>query len=97
MKKILFGVSIVILFTAIAVSGRLAFVEMRVTEYLIEQESIPEESILVSDSFIANLPGAKNWMVAIKLKDDARTYYYYSQKGQIYLESYTENGVEYVQ
>ncbi|OZS77893.1 hypothetical protein CF394_09055 [Tetzosporium hominis] len=97
MKQILIGLVLVAVLIAAGVTGRLAYVEMRVTEYLIEQESIPEESILVSDSFIANLPGARNWMVAIKLKDDARTYYYYSQKGQVYMESYTENGIEYVQ
>lgn len=97
MKQILIGLVLLAVLIAAGVTGRLAYVEMRVTEYLIEQESIPEESILVSDSFIANLPGARNWMVAIKLKDDARTYYYYSQKGQVYMESYTENGIEYVQ
>lgn len=97
MKKILIGLLLVAAFAIAGVTGRLAYVEARVTEYLIEQESIEENSIVLSDSFIANLPGARNWMVAIKLEDDERTYYYYSQKGQVYLESYTENGIEYVQ
>ncbi|KIL51668.1 hypothetical protein KP77_11800 [Jeotgalibacillus alimentarius] len=74
-----------------------ASVEKSVIEYLINEKNIPEDQIVFSESFIANLPGDKNWMVSIRLKDDAKTYYYYRSSGKIVLESYTESGVEYVQ
>lgn len=35
-------------------------------------------------------------MVSIKLKNDAKTYYYYIHHDEIILESYIENGTEHV-
>ncbi|MDZ5712747.1 hypothetical protein [Jeotgalibacillus haloalkalitolerans] len=74
-----------------------ASVEKSVIEYLVTEKNISEDQILVSEPFIANLPGDKNWMVGIELKDDEKIYYYYRSNGKVILESYTEDGVEYVQ
>ena len=70
--------------------------EQDVIDYLIEEKNVDKGDIIVSDSFISNLPGSKNYMVSIKLKNDNRTYRYYRKDGQIILESYTENGREHV-
>jgi hypothetical protein len=35
--------------------------------------------------------------VGVKLKNDTKTYFYYKKDGEIILESYVEDGVEYVQ
>ena len=72
-------------------------VEESVVNYLITEKNIPNEDIISSEPFIANLQGDKNWMVSVKLKNDEKTYFYYKNKDEIVLESYTENGVEYVQ
>lgn len=73
-----------------------ASVEKSVIEYLITEKNISEDQIIVSEPFIANLPGEKNWMVGIRLKDDEKTYYYYRSNGEVLLESYTEKGIEHV-
>ncbi|SES37357.1 DUF3139 domain-containing protein [Psychrobacillus sp. OK032] len=72
-------------------------VEESVINYLITEKNIPNDDIISSEPFIANLQGDKNWMVSVKLKDDEKTYFYYKNKGEVVLESYIENGVEYVQ
>lgn len=72
-------------------------VEKSVINYLITEKNIPNDDIISSEPFIANLQGDKNWMVSVKLKDDEKTYFYYKNKGEVVLESYKENGVEYVQ
>ncbi len=74
-----------------------ASVEKSVIEYLITEKNISEDQILSSEPFIANLPGEKNWMVGIRLKNDDKTYYYYRSHGEVLLESYTENGIESVE
>ncbi|WP_404408044.1 hypothetical protein [Jeotgalibacillus malaysiensis] len=74
-----------------------ASVEKSVIEYLITEKNISEDEILVSEPFIANLPGEKNWMVGIRLKNDEKTYYYYRSNGEVLLESYSENGIETVE
>jgi len=71
--------------------------EHHVIEYLTTKMNISKSDIISSEPFIANLPGNKNWMVAIKLKNDNKTYYYYKNKNEVILESYVENGVEHVQ
>ena len=71
-------------------------VEKCVLEYLRTERNI-SKAIVSSEPFISNLKGEKNWMVSIKLKNDDRTYYYYKSNNKIILESYVENGVEYVQ
>lgn len=71
--------------------------ENKVVEYLINDQGISEDQILSSDFFIANLKGNKNYMVSVKLKNDDKTYFYYKNDGKIVLESYVENGKEYVQ
>lgn len=72
-------------------------VEKSVVNYLITEKNIPDDDIISSELFIANLQGSKNWMVSVKLKDDQKTYFYYKNKDEIILESYIENGVEHVQ
>ena len=74
-----------------------AVVEQSVIEYLTTKRNISKSDIISSEPFIANLPGDKNWMVSIRLKDDQKTYYYYKNKNKVILESYVENGVEHVQ
>lgn len=66
-------------------------VEASVTHYLTTEKNIAKSDIVSSEPFIANLRGDKNWMVAIKLKDDAKTYQYYKSNGKVILESYVEN------
>lgn len=62
-------------------------VENAVHEYLIDSGK-QESDIDSLEPFIANLSGNKNYMVAVKLKDDARTYYYYkNDDGKVILES----------
>lgn len=69
-------------------------VEQSVIKYLTTQKNISKSDIISSEPFIANLQGNKNWMVAVRLKDNDRTYFYYKSKDKVILESYTENGVE---
>ncbi|MBK3497134.1 hypothetical protein JFL43_20320 [Viridibacillus sp. YIM B01967] len=100
MKKA--GIFIIVLsIIAIGVFGVFKFkmntVESAVLNYLITEENIPEDMILNALGFIANLPNERNWMVSVKLKEDDKTYYYYKNKNdEVILESYVENGYEYV-
>lgn len=69
--------------------------ENSVTNYLVH---IKPEMSYKTEPFIANLPGDKNWMVSVKIEGEARTYFYYvNKKKQLVLESYVENGIEYVE
>ncbi|WP_079508730.1 hypothetical protein [Mesobacillus jeotgali] len=70
--------------------------ENEVMEYLTVNEKLQEESIKTKP-FIANLPGDKNWMVSVMIKEDNKKYYYYvNNEGKIVLESTVENGTENV-
>lgn len=71
--------------------------ENAVVDYLISEENIAKSKIITSEAFIANLSGARNYMVSVKLKNDDKSYFYYRENGKIHLESYTENGREFVQ
>jgi hypothetical protein len=72
-------------------------VEQAVLEHLITEEKIPEDRILKTEGFIANLPGERNWMVSVKLKEEEKTYYFFKDKNdQVILESYVLNGYETV-
>ncbi|WP_233880796.1 hypothetical protein [Virgibacillus halodenitrificans] len=95
---------VILLVLLILVGGGFGYVQYKkstaekyVLEYLNKEKNIPETDIVYSEPFIANLPGNKNWMVCIKLKGDDKTYYYYYDQNQVFLESYTEDGVEHVQ
>lgn len=93
-----------ILIIIILVSSFFGFIELKkntlknnVVEYLITEKNISENEIVSSEPFFSNLKGNKNYMVSIKLKNDAKTYYYYqNEDDKIIMESYTENGEEYV-
>ncbi|MBM7540123.1 DUF3139 domain-containing protein [Amphibacillus cookii] len=97
-------ISIPILIIIILVGSFFGFIELKknslkntVVEYLITEENISENEIISSEPFISNLKGNKNYMVSIKLKNDAKTYYYYqNEDNKIILESYTEDGEEHV-
>lgn len=78
------------------VQYKLRSAQKSVTKYLTTNGNIPPINIIYNERFITNLRGNKNWMVAIKLVNDDRTYYYYKDNGKIILESYTENGEEHV-
>ena len=71
--------------------------EDAVVDYLITEENIAKSNIIASEAFIANLIGARNYMVSVKLKNDDKSYFYYRENGKIQLESYTENEREFVQ
>ncbi|MFB1049433.1 hypothetical protein [Paraliobacillus sp. JSM ZJ581] len=95
---------IAILVVIILVGSFFAFVEFKknsvennVVEYLTTEKNMSEDEIVSSKPFIANLSGNKNFMVSIKLKNDAKTYYYYqNEDNKIIMESYTEDGEEHV-
>lgn len=72
--------------------------ENDVTEYLNQEKGISEKNIKSVNAFKSELPGDKGILVSVKIKNDKRTYFYYkNDKGKIVLESYIENGKEYVQ
>lgn len=72
-------------------------VEKAVREYLIENGTA-ESEIESLEPFVANLSGDKNYMVAVNLKNDERTYYYYkdTDQNEVILESYTLDGETYM-
>ncbi|MDN7242294.1 hypothetical protein QWY14_10815 [Planococcus sp. N028] len=72
-------------------------IERAVLNHLITEENIPEDRIIMTEGFIANLPGERNWMVVVKLKEEEKTYYFYKDKNdQVILESYVLYGYESV-
>lgn len=96
------GITLLILVSLIGsiflyISFKKNSLENDVIEYLIEEKNLSKDDIIYRESFISNLSGDKNFMVSIKIKDDNKTYFYYKTDGEIILESYTENGTEYVQ
>ncbi|MFP7474256.1 hypothetical protein SFC55_25055 [Niallia taxi] len=100
LKKLIFILLVILLFIAV-IWGYIHFrkndVKKAVNHYLIEEKNIPEDHIKYSEPFIANLQGPKNWMVGIKIKGDEKIYYYYKDnENKVILESWTENGVEYM-
>ncbi|WP_075528300.1 DUF3139 domain-containing protein [Sporosarcina ureilytica] len=100
MKKTGIILSLVIIFVGIGfgyIQYKKSDVEKSVLEYLTTEKNISKDDIVASEPFIANLAGDKKWMISIKLKNDDRTYYYYKSRNEIILESFVENGVEYVQ
>ena len=100
MKEIGIILSVLIIFLGIGfgyIQYKKSDVEKSVLEYLTTEKNSSKDDIVSSEPFISNLSGDKNWMVSIKLKNDDRTYYYYKSKNKIILESFVENGVEYVQ
>lgn len=102
MKNKFLVVILIILVVAGGIFGYITYqknnLESSVIEYLTTKEDITEENIVSTESFIANLPGNRNFLVSVKLKNDQNTYYYYkNEDNQIVLESYTdEKGYEHV-
>jgi len=96
---VLWGILILLLAASpvIYISYKKYDAEKSVMEYLIDDKHVEKETILSCEPFIANLSGAKNYMVGVTLKDDPKTYYYYKNNARkVILESYTENGAEQV-
>lgn len=96
-SKILIVVLLVIALVIGYVSYKKNSVKIAVENYLETELGIEEQDIIESTPIVANLSGDKNWLVFIKLKNDPKGYYYYKHKDEIILESYTLNGVVYVQ
>lgn len=69
-------------------------------EVYLEEEGHTDNKIRVLEKFRTNLPGDRHWMVAVTLKDDPKTYYYFKTKNKLVLEFYvlkkTENVVNKV-
>ncbi|MFP7170243.1 DUF3139 domain-containing protein [Terribacillus sp. 7520-G] len=90
-KTILIVIAILVLIP----SGIWSYITIRkqsakeaVHEYLLEKGT--EESDIVSlEPFIANLRGNGNYMVAVRLKDDRKVYYYYKNGDEVKFESST--------
>lgn len=66
-----------------------------VGEYL-EEEGYADDEISGLNGFRANLPGDRHWMVAVRLKDDPKTYYYFETRNELILESYVLNSRDVV-
>lgn len=99
MKKLI-KILLVVLLGGLSVYGFVQYKfissENMVRDYLTAEEGVPENSI-ITEPFIANLEGEKNWMVSVKIEGHTSTYYYYVNKHKkIVLESYVESGVENV-
>lgn len=97
MKKIGLVLFILFIFIGIGfsyVQFKKSNVEDSVLKYLTTEKNILKSDI-ISEPFIANLSGDRNWMVSVKLKEDDKTYYYYKNKNEVILESYVEDGVEH--
>ncbi|MDM5333915.1 hypothetical protein QUF56_11815 [Ureibacillus composti] len=91
--KYLLGLLAVIAIVFGFVQYQLHSTEKAVKNYLLENEGLSATDF-ETEAFIANLAGDKNWMVSVKIDDDAKTYsYFLNNKGHVVLESYIENGV----
>lgn len=95
MKKILIAVAVIAIGVTAYIQGKQYIARAEVKEYL-EAEGADVSEL---DSFIANLSGDKNYMVAVELNGDEGHYYYYydRDKEKVVLESYILDGVEYAQ
>lgn len=95
MKKILITLAVVAVGITAYIQGKQYIAREEVKDYL-EAEGAEVADV---DSFIANLSGDKNWMVAVELKgDDGHYYYYYDRANEkVVLESYILDGVEYAE
>lgn len=95
MKKILITLAVIAVGITAYIQGKQYIAREEVKDYL-EAEGADVAEI---DSFMANLSGDKNWMVAVELKgDDGHYYYYYDRANKkVVLESYILDGVEYAE
>ncbi|WP_400246116.1 hypothetical protein AB3U99_05420 [Niallia sp. JL1B1071] len=94
--KLLTSLAVILCIVFAYVQYKFISTENAVEKYLIITEKHTKDTIK-KDSFIANLPGNKNWMVSVKIKGDSKTYFYFlNRNDKVVLESYVENGVEHV-
>lgn len=98
--KVISSITITCLMLGVGIWGFVAYkkqdTEKAVEGYLYE-EGVKASEIDSVEPFLANLSGDKNYMVAVKLKNDKRTYYYYKNrsKNQVVFESFTLNQKTY--
>jgi predicted negative regulator of RcsB-dependent stress response len=96
-KNLMYIVSGIVLIAA-CVFGYITYKQQTaksaVREYLIHEKNIDPDDIEKLEPFIANLPGDKNWMVFVKLKNDKKHYSYYKdrKRNKVILESTNLNG-----
>lgn len=95
MKKILIAISILLIVVSCGfgyVKYKQYTIENAVINYLTTDSDIPSEKI-ITEPFIANMPGNKNWMVKVNIKGDSKVYSYYkNNEGKVVLDSYIEDG-----
>ena len=79
------------------IQGKHYVTRKEVKEHLTQNEGIAAADIEDCDSFIANLPGDRNWMVSVGIKGEKGHYYYYydREQGKVALESRIVDGEEY--
>ena len=79
------------------IQGKHYVTRKEVKEHLTENEGIAAADIEDCDSFIANLPGDRNWMVSVGIEGEKGHYYYYydREQGKVALESHIVDGKEY--
>ncbi|TWT01795.1 hypothetical protein [Planomicrobium sp. CPCC 101079] len=96
MKKgrlVLIALLILVLGAFGAYKFKMYTVEKAVLNHLLTEENIPEDRIVQLEGFIANLPGERNWMVMVKLKEEEKTYSFFKDENdQVILESSVING-----
>lgn len=103
MKRKIWITLLILFIIGIGVFGYIIYennkLENAIVDYLVTEKNIPEENIISSKTFIANLPGKRNYMVSVKIENDTNTYFYYkNENDEIILESYTdENGKEHME
>lgn len=72
------------------IQGKHYVTRKEVKEYLTGAEGYSEADIVELESFMANLPGDRNWMVSVGLKGEKGLYSYYYDREQdkVVLESH---------
>ena len=95
-KTIISGlVAVVVIVVGITtyVQGKHYVTRKEVKEYLTGSEGYAESDIVELESFMANLPGDRNWMVSVGLKGEQGLYSYYYDRGQdkVVLESHNQD------
>ncbi|MFP7254000.1 DUF3139 domain-containing protein [Terribacillus goriensis] len=92
MKKTILIVIAIVMLISIAIWAYISYrkysAEEAVHEYLLNK-STEETDIISIEPFIANLRGNANYMVAVRLKDDSKVYYYYKDGDDVIFESST--------
>lgn len=95
-KKAIIGSLLAVVVIAAGVTtyiqGKHYITRKEVKEYLVA-EGHAESDIVELESFMANLPGDRNWMVSVGLKGEKGLYSYYYDREQdkVILESHNQD------